>query len=151
MKFYEPVAVDQIERDRFDYTMRNITVEMPFNVIAWSSPPPNTTWEIYSMQIELNTTANVGGRNVYQYFMDESTATMRFCAFGSLAGFANKCVCQYGIPGITSLTSGIERTMAAPLYCPTLDPPNRIGALLADFDGGDSARYHLLVRESTKL
>jgi len=150
MHFYEPVAVDQIERSRWSDVLRRVTIPMTFGVIAWASPPPNTTWDILTMQLELSCTANVGTRGVYQYFMDEETQTMRFEAFHSAAGFINKCVCQEGMGGST-VASAAERTFTAPLYLSVIDPPSRIGCLLADFDGGDTAQYHLLVRERSKL
>jgi len=103
------------------------------------------------MQLELQTSAAVGTRGMYVYFMDDETQTARYLAFNSAASFINKDVLQYGMSGST-VASGVERAFTGPLYVPTIDPPSRIGALLADFnDAGDVARFHLIVRESTKL
>jgi hypothetical protein len=118
--------------------------------IVWMGPSVNTTWEIVSFIVELQTTAAVGNRGVYQYIMDRDTNTSRFELYSSAAAFINKIICQHGLPG-SVVASAIERTITQPCYVDRLDYPCRLGVLLSDFDGTDICTFKLLVRESTQV
>lgn len=145
-------------RDAF---IERYTVDVPHNTITWLQPPVNESWEIICFQAELQTDANVGVRNLYQYVADRNFNTMRF----QMCKVAASTVAKYvGIPETggpsatvgpgdqAPLVTGIEQTFVGPCYIRDLDNPCRIGVLKDGINGpGDICTLHLLVRERTRL
>jgi len=143
----EPIGTINIREDPRNDELKRVSIDPAYNVITWLGPEVNEIWDIEAAQIELNTSANVGTRDVYLYIMDEHSNTLRFEAFSSAAAFNNTYV---GIPGANwggTMISATHKTLLGPCYVHSLKYPCRIGVLKTTFDGGDIIHFHLLVRE----
>jgi len=157
----DPVNVRPVVPTVRDAILARHSVNVPYNVITWLAPPPNETWEILVYQAELNCSADVGSREIYQYIEDRYGNTMRFLMFKSAAGFINKYVglplnagpsATVGPGDGAPMVSGDERTFVGPAYVQELEHPCRIGILRTKLNSAtDVCTFHLLVKERVKL
>lgn len=143
----EPIITHESALDPRNDELIRYSVDPPYNVITWIQPTPSQLWEIEAIHLDLQTSGNVGTRDVYVYVYDKNGQLIRFEAFSSAAAFSNYFM---GIPGANwggAAISATARTFLGPCPVKRLLYPCRIGVLLAGFDGGDVFHFNLLVRE----
>ena len=128
------------------YEFKRVETPLVYDEIVWLRVPIGFYWLVDAVQVNLNTDATVGSRNVDIYVMSSDRQTLYLFGIQSAAGFVNKCVHQPGMPH--SSVSGLERLFTGPWYAPVLPFPCAIGARWHNFQGaGDHGDLYAFVRE----
>jgi len=135
-----------------DAELVRYSVDPAYDVVTYLTPPPNTTWEIESAQIESYHDANVGQRDFWLYIRDRNGQAIRHKCTNGIAAFALTHVAGPDLAFTEPFNDGATKMNTGPCYVHRLEAPCSIGVLWTRFQGaGDIVHFHLLVRESTIL
>ena len=130
------------------YERKRYSISPAYGVVGYLEPPSGFYWILDSVQIELSTTANVGERWVYLYHRNRFRDQVRYKLMYSDSGWLNTAIIEHGM-AYTRTQVGVNAhfTITAPLHTGVLQPDEGVGALLTNFNGGDSFTMHANVRE----
>jgi len=148
----EPIEVQQRTPPQISNTQLRYVKALPYGVLTTLGPNVSTAWYVESVQITMNTSANVGDRYVYLYFIDRDGNQARYQAFVAKAGNVYNFLAQKGMPMSSIGLAAIpytELTYQGPWFVDRVDPPAKIGVIITNFDGGDTAAVSAIVREIT--
>lgn len=120
----------------------------PYNVQTFRGPPSGFYWFVDSIVVDIQCSADVGVRDVWIYWMDKQSNSIRFRIARLQANNSAQMVGTYGSAFTGWAVDGSTSFGTFPLPATVMQSPCAYGMLRTTFDSaGDTFNAHLLVRE----